>query len=64
MLGEAVADIWRLWQHDWAVPAAASDTVLVARATDLRSRTQPRGHHDDRGNYLINHWLPVRVLIR
>ena len=36
----------------------------MARATDSRGRTQPCAHDDDRGSYLINHWLPVSVLIR
>lgn len=64
LLGDAVADAWRLWEYDWAVPAKTADVVLMARATDSRGRTQPPRHHDDRGSYLLHPWLPVSVLIR
>ena len=64
LLGDPVTDAWRLWEYEWAVPAATGDAVLMARATDSRGRTQPPRHHDDRGSYLIHHWLPVSVLIR
>ncbi|MES2924019.1 MAG: sulfite oxidase [Verrucomicrobiota bacterium] len=64
LLGDPVRDAWRLWEYEWAVPAAPGKTVLMARATDSLGRTQPREHHDDRGSYLIHHWLPVDVLIR
>lgn len=64
LLGEPVADAWRLWEYDWTVPAKIGETVLMARATDSQGRVQPPRHHDDRGSYLIHHWLPVTVLIR
>ena len=62
--GDSVNHAWRLWEFDWAVPAAPGKTVLMARATDSEGRTQPPEHHDDRGSYLIHHWLPVEVHIR
>jgi len=64
LLGDPVRDAWRLWEYEWAVPAMAGETVLMARATDSQGRTQPPRHHDDRGSYLIHHWLPIRVVIR
>lgn len=63
LLGESITNAWRLWEHDWAVPGTPGKTVLMARATDSRGRTQPPEHHDDRGSYLIHHWLPVDVFI-
>ncbi|MEY3897353.1 MAG: hypothetical protein RLZZ214_2874 [Verrucomicrobiota bacterium] len=64
LLGESVPNTWRLWDYAWAVPATPDKTVLMARATDSQGRTQPTGHHDDRGSYLIHHCLPIEVLIR
>ena len=64
LLGESLRNAWRLWEYDWAVPANPGKAVLMARATDSEGRTQPEKHHDDRGSYLIHHWLPIEVLIR
>lgn len=64
LLGDPVADAWRLWKYEWAVPAAGRETVLMARATDSLGRPQPARQHDDRGSYLIHHWLPVSAPIR
>ena len=62
--GDSVRNAWRLWEYEWAVPAKAGKTVLMARATDSEGRTQPENHHDDRGSYIIHHWLPIEVTIR
>lgn len=64
LLGDSLPGAWRLWDYDWAVPATPGKVVLMARATDSKGRTQPAEHHDDRGSYLIHHWLPVEVFIR
>jgi DMSO/TMAO reductase YedYZ molybdopterin-dependent catalytic subunit len=61
LLGEAVPYTWRLWQHDWQVPATPGPRTLLARATDDRGRTQPPHRDPDRNNYMINHVLPVEV---
>lgn len=64
LLGEPLRHAWRLWEYEWAVPATPGKVVLMARATDSNGRTQPEEHDDDRGSYLIHHWLPIEVLIR
>ena len=64
LLGNSLRNAWRLWEYDWAVPATPGKTVLMARAVDSEGGTQPPEHHDDRGSYLIHHWLPVEVYIR
>ena len=64
LLGNSLRNAWRLWEYDWAVPATPVNVVLMARATDSKGRTQPAEHHDDRGSYLIHHWLPIEVVIR
>jgi len=64
LLGDSLRNAWRLWEYEWAVPATPGKAVLMARATDSEGRTQPEKHHDDRGSYLIHHWLPIEVIIR
>ena len=64
LLDAAVPHAWRLWEYEWQVPSTPGKAVLMARATDSAGRTQPPEHHDDRGSYLIHHWLPIDVLIR
>ena len=64
LLEESLRNAWRLWEYDWAVPANPGKAVLMARATDSEGRTQPEKHHDDRGSYLIHHWLPIEVVVR
>jgi DMSO/TMAO reductase YedYZ molybdopterin-dependent catalytic subunit len=64
LLGPSLPNVWRLWEYRWEVPPAPGKTVLLARATDSTGRTQPAEHHDDRGSYLIHHWLPIEVVIR
>jgi DMSO/TMAO reductase YedYZ molybdopterin-dependent catalytic subunit len=64
LLGEPVPDAWRLWEYEWDVPAIPGKAVLMARATDSAGRMQPAQHDDDRGSYLIHHWLPIEVDVR
>jgi DMSO/TMAO reductase YedYZ molybdopterin-dependent catalytic subunit len=64
LLGKSIRNAWRLWEYHWRVPAKPGAAVLMARATDSENRTQPAQHHEDRGPYLIHHWLPVEVIIR
>lgn len=63
LLGEPQRNAWRLWEYEWDVPASPGKAVLMARATDSEGRTQPATHDDDRGSYLIHHWLPIEVVI-
>ncbi len=64
LLGKSIRNAWRLWEYDWPVPTQPGKATLMARATDSERRTQPAEHHDDRGSYLIHHWLPIEVIIR
>lgn len=64
LLGDSMVNAWRLWEFNWSVPLKPGNTVLMARATDSKRRTQPAEHHEDRGPYLIHHWLPVEIIIR
>lgn len=62
--GESMRNVWRLWEYDWQVPANPGKATLMARATDSENRTSPAQHDDDRGSYIVNHWLPIEVDIR
>ncbi len=64
LLGKSIRNAWRLWEYDWPVPMQPGRTTLLVRATDSEGRTQSAEHHDDRGSYLIHHWLPIEVIIR
>jgi DMSO/TMAO reductase YedYZ molybdopterin-dependent catalytic subunit len=54
---------WQFWEYDWKAPARPGAVTLMARATDRRGRTQPTERDRDRGTYMINHLLPVHVVV-
>jgi len=64
LLGDPVKNAWRLWEHDWRVPASAGRVTIMARATDSRGGTQAAERGGDRGTYMINHLLPVEIEVR
>lgn len=64
LLGDPLLHAWRLWEYEWDVPTTPGKAVLMSRATDSAGRIQPPEHNDDRGSYIIHHWLPIDVLIR
>jgi DMSO/TMAO reductase YedYZ molybdopterin-dependent catalytic subunit len=64
LLGTARPNAWRLWEFNWQTPAAAGTQTLLARASDSLGRTQPVQRDPDRGTYMINHLLPVRVEVQ
>ena len=64
LLGEPKPNAWQLWEFNWRTPAAAGKQTLIARATDSFGRTQPSQRDRDRGNYMINHLLPIAVEVR
>ena len=64
LIGESKRNAWRLWEVNWKTPAQAGKATLVARATDSNGRTQPIERDADRGTYMINHLLPIRVEVK
>jgi DMSO/TMAO reductase YedYZ molybdopterin-dependent catalytic subunit len=64
LLGEPIRNVWWLWEYDWQVPAKPGKATLMARATDSEFRAQPTERDDDRGSYIVNHWLPFEVKVR
>jgi DMSO/TMAO reductase YedYZ molybdopterin-dependent catalytic subunit len=61
LLGEPVKNAWRLWEYEWRTPAAAAQCTVMARATDSNGAVQPADRGGDRGTYMINHLLPIKV---
>jgi DMSO/TMAO reductase YedYZ molybdopterin-dependent catalytic subunit len=61
---ESKPNAWRLWEFEWQTLAVAGKRTLIARATDSNGRTQPVERDLDRGTYMINHLLPIRVEVR
>jgi DMSO/TMAO reductase YedYZ molybdopterin-dependent catalytic subunit len=55
---------WRRWQFLWHVPQKSGQCTLAARAKDASGAAQPDGHNPDHGTYVINHPLPIDVIIR
>jgi DMSO/TMAO reductase YedYZ molybdopterin-dependent catalytic subunit len=64
LLGEPVKNAWRLWEYEWRTPANAGRHTIFARATDSSGFVQPAERSGDRGTYMINHLLPVEVVVR
>ncbi len=64
LLGESKPNAWRLWEFNWQTPTAAATQTLIARATDSLGRTQSVHRDADRGTYMINHLLPIKVEVR
>jgi len=63
LTGEDKPHCWRFWEFNWT-PAAAGPAKLVARCTDDKGHTQPEKRDPDRRTYVINHLVPVEVLVR
>jgi DMSO/TMAO reductase YedYZ molybdopterin-dependent catalytic subunit len=63
VIGTSKRCAWRLWEFDWRTPSEAGPVELIARATDSEGRTQPVCRDRDRGTYMINHLLPIKVQI-
>jgi hypothetical protein len=64
LLESQVPNAWRLWEYNWRTPASAGNQTIMARATDSRDRTQPFERDADYGTYMINHVLPIPVVVR
>ena len=56
--------VWTLWEYDWQVPNQKGIMKLLSRATDERGQTQPVERDIDRRTYMINHLVPVEVVVR
>ena len=60
---DAKSMCWRLWELPWT-PGPRGPVKLVARATTAGGLTQPAARDPDRRTYMINHLVPVEVLVK
>ncbi|HEX4783505.1 MAG TPA: sulfite oxidase [Candidatus Sulfotelmatobacter sp.] len=56
--------VWRRWQFVWHVPQKPGQYTLAARAKDTNGAVQPEGHDPSHGPYIINHPLPIDVIVQ
>jgi DMSO/TMAO reductase YedYZ molybdopterin-dependent catalytic subunit len=54
---------WRRWKFDWLTPKQPGQYTLLARAKDANGGVQPNEHDPNNGTYVINHPLPIEVLV-
>jgi DMSO/TMAO reductase YedYZ molybdopterin-dependent catalytic subunit len=64
LVGEVKPYCWVTWRFEWKVAEAKSPASLVARCTDEKGTTQPEARDHSRRSYMINHLVPVEVLVR
>jgi DMSO/TMAO reductase YedYZ molybdopterin-dependent catalytic subunit len=63
LLAKAQPVQWVLWEYAWEKPERGTASI-VARATDDQGRTQPPTRDPDRRTYMINHLVPIAVIVR
>ncbi len=63
LTGKSARFCWRLWELPWRTPKKANKLTLMCRATDSNGQSQPMRRDPARRNYLVNHVLPVEVVI-
>jgi hypothetical protein len=64
LVGEVKPYCWATWRYEWKVPEAKGPASLVARCTDEKGTTQTVERDPARRSYMINHLVPVEVLVR
>ncbi len=64
LLDRATPNAWRLWEFEWRTPAHPGIQTLMARAIDSNGQTQIAERDPNRGTYMINHLLPIKVEVR
>ena len=54
---------WRRWKFDWVTPNQPGRCTLLSRAKAANGDIQPEKHDEDYGGYVIDHLLPIEVII-
>jgi DMSO/TMAO reductase YedYZ molybdopterin-dependent catalytic subunit len=54
---------WRRWSFDWLTPRVPGRYSLLSRATGANGTSQPETRDPSYGTYVINHVLPVDVIV-
>lgn len=55
---------WRRWTFDWLTPRASGRYSLLSRATAADGEVQPERRDPKFGSYVINHVLPIDVVVK
>jgi hypothetical protein len=55
--------MWRRWKFDWLTAKEPGQYTLLAGAKDADGTAQPEQHDWNYGSYVINHPLPIEVLV-
>ena len=63
LLGASIPFAWRLCEFSWDEPAATGRKSQMVRATDRSGCVQPDHHDKDKRSYLINHVVPIEVIV-
>jgi len=58
------AGAWLRWKYEWPAPTKAGTYRLMSRARDTAGNVQPTVHDERYGTYVINHQIPVEVLVK
>src|ERR1700674_1389866 len=54
---------WRRWKFDWVTPKKPGQYTLLACAKDANGVVQPDQHDQNYGTYVIDHPLPIEVMV-
>jgi DMSO/TMAO reductase YedYZ molybdopterin-dependent catalytic subunit len=62
-LDPAQRHTWRHWKYNWLTPEKPGKYTLLARAKDASGNVQPNQHDPNHGTYVIDHPLPIEVIV-
>jgi hypothetical protein len=54
---------WRRWKFDWVTPRKPGQYILLSRAKGANGDVQPDKHDENYASYVINHLLPIEVIV-
>jgi hypothetical protein len=54
---------WRRWKFDWITPKKPGQYTLLSRAKAANGDVQPEKHDENYATYVINHLLPIEVIV-
>jgi hypothetical protein len=54
---------WRRWTFEWMTPRTPGHYSLLSRAVAADGSLQPDTRDPSYGSYVINHLLPVEVIV-
>jgi DMSO/TMAO reductase YedYZ molybdopterin-dependent catalytic subunit len=55
---------WRRWSYDWKTPDRPGTHTLMSRAKNAAGELQPDKHDERYGSYVIDHTLPIEVVVQ